>query len=67
MIKNFRKRLGSFGDATEIKNHPWLSDIDWNMLQNQKLIPPYIPQNSNWENNFERSFFDILPSDSVPV
>jgi serum/glucocorticoid-regulated kinase 2 len=30
--RNPRKRLGTFGDAEEIKKHPFFKDIDWNKV-----------------------------------
>jgi len=37
-------RLGSGpGGVDEIKNHPWFSGINWNLLLEQKLKPPFIP------------------------
>jgi len=38
-------RLGSGeGDAEEIMISPFFSDIDWNLLEKRKLIPPFKPQ-----------------------
>ena len=30
-------RLGSRGDADEIINHPWFSDVDWDKLMKEEL------------------------------
>jgi len=32
------------GDAEEIMISPFFSDIDWNLLEKRKLIPPFKPQ-----------------------
>lgn len=43
------KRLGNNGPQ-EVKNHPWLSDIQWDMLGDQTLNPPYKPsENDNFD------------------
>ena len=37
------KRLGYSG-IREIKNHPWMKDINWELLKNKKIRSPYIPK-----------------------
>ena len=37
------KRLGYYG-ITEIKNHPWLKDVNWDLIKNKKMKAPYIPK-----------------------
>ena len=37
------KRLGYSG-IREIKNHPWMRDINWELLKNKKIRSPYIPK-----------------------
>ena len=37
------KRLGYSG-IKEIKNHPWLKDINWDLLKKKKIKAPYIPK-----------------------
>ena len=44
------KRLGYSG-IKEIKNHPWLKDIDWDSLKKKKIRSPYIPKEG-------KEFFD---------
>ena len=41
--KDATKRLGSNGDADEIVNHPWFSDIDWENLMNKTMDSPFKP------------------------
>ena len=36
------KRLGHNG-IEDIKNHPWLADIDWKNIENKTARSPYIP------------------------
>ena len=35
-------RLGHKG-AQSVKDHPWFKDIDWEMLLQQKVSPPFVP------------------------
>lgn len=35
-------RLGSSG-ISEIKNHPWFAEIDWNRLVGMQVVPPFKP------------------------
>ena len=44
------KRLGYSG-IKELKNHPWLKDIDWDLLRKKKIRAPYIPKEG-------KEFFD---------
>ena len=37
------QRLGAIGGIEEIQAHPWLSDVDWNTIQRQRLKPPFLP------------------------
>ena len=40
--RKYIKRLGN-NNIDEIKNHPWLSDIDWKKLYLHQLISPFQP------------------------
>ena len=44
------KRLGYCG-IKDIKNHPWLKDIHWDILKKKKIRAPYIPKEG-------KEFFD---------
>jgi len=46
------KRLGAHG-ISEVKNHIWFKNYNWNDLYNKKLIAPYIPNN---EDNFDYKY-----------
>ena len=60
------KRLGSIADSLEIINHPWFSDIDWIMLMDKKIVPPYKPKTDvvNWADNFGDEFQSLPARDS---
>ncbi|CAD8164479.1 unnamed protein product [Paramecium pentaurelia] len=46
-----QNRLGSNG-IQEIKQHPWFANFEWDKLQNQTIIPPFIPNQT--EDNFDQ-------------
>ena len=41
-----QKRIGSVGDAEEIKSHEFFNGVDWNMVMAKELKPPAPPQGS---------------------
>ena len=47
------KRLG-YKNISEIKEHPWMEDIDWDLLNNKELKAPFLPY-SNKE-NFDKEY-----------
>ena len=47
------ERLGNFKGVSELKNHKWLKDFNWNDLLSGKLISPFIPLNTD---NFDKGF-----------
>ena len=52
-------RLGLNGPE-EVKQHPWIRDVNWNRIKNKSLISPYIP------NEDEDNFDDRLQIDNDP-
>jgi protein-serine/threonine kinase len=42
--KNPHKRLGIIGGASQIKNHKFFSEVNWDDVKNKKLKPPIVPQ-----------------------
>jgi len=65
LMKIPSKRLGSIADVVEVMNHPWFAGFDWEKLNQKKLVPPFISQNTNWEINFDPDFIKEEPRDSV--
>ena len=51
--RNPNKRLGN-QNISEIKEHPWMKDIDWDYLNKKELEAPFLPY-SNKE-NFDKSY-----------
>eukprot|EP00466_Bigelowiella_natans_P021389 jgi/Bigna1/72724/fgenesh1_pg.21_\ len=42
--RNPVERIGSRNDADEVKAHPFFKDMDWNLLYQKRLRPPFRPQ-----------------------
>ena len=42
LSKQPQKRIGA-GNISLIKEHPWFSDIDWKLMEEQKIEPPINP------------------------
>ena len=39
------KRLGGGPtDGKEIRDHPWFAGVDWNMIANKQIKPPFKPK-----------------------
>jgi len=65
--RNSATRLGSTGDADEVKSHPFFAGVDWQALSSRSLTPPFKPpepadvaDTRNFENEFTS-----MPLDSV--
>ena len=56
LIFKSENRLGH-NNINEIKNHEWLSDIDWKLLFMKKIISPYIPNNK--EGNYDKKYCNL--------
>ena len=48
-----KKRLG-YNGVNEIKEHPWMKDIDWDLLYNKKIEAPFIPSTN--KENFDKKY-----------
>ncbi|CAO3633309.1 unnamed protein product [Cunninghamella echinulata] len=59
-------RLGNNG-TSEIKNHSFFSSIDWHLLMQKKLQPPFKPtvENAYDTTNFDDEFTSEAPLESV--
>uniref|UniRef100_A0A0M3HT25 Ribosomal protein S6 kinase n=1 Tax=Ascaris lumbricoides TaxID=6252 RepID=A0A0M3HT25_ASCLU len=60
--KSPKRRLGKRG-VEEIKQHPFLADIDWEKCEKKQLLPPIVPKVSNDMDatNFAAEFTNQLP------
>ena len=48
-----KKRLG-YNGVIEIKEHPWMSDVNWDLLMKKQIESPYIP--SSKKENFDKHY-----------
>ncbi|CEF67848.1 Protein kinase domain and AGC-kinase, C-terminal domain and Serine/threonine-/dual specificity protein kinase, catalytic domain and Protein kinase-like domain and Ribosomal protein S6 kinase family and Protein kinase, C-terminal domain-containing protein [Strongyloides ratti] len=65
--RNMGSRLGSSPeDAEEIKAHPFFRHLDWQMVKNRQLEPPFRPTIVNEEDTslFDTKFTQMTPVDS---
>jgi serine/threonine protein kinase len=49
--RNPSNRIGFKRGFEEIKEHPWCKDIDWQLVKDKKMTPP-------WKPRLDRSNFD---------
>lgn len=60
--KDPKKRLGCKSKGSdEIKNHKWFSNIDWKLLFNKEMKPPFKPI---LKSEFDTSYFDVVKQSS---
>jgi serine/threonine protein kinase len=65
-----KRRLGSGeGDAKEIKEHAFFSEIDWQKMEKKELKPPFKPKVENAEDvqNVEDEFVQETPVDTPVI
>ena len=48
-----KKRLG-YNGVKEIKDHPWMNGIDWELLIQKKIEAPYVPP--SYKENFDKKY-----------
>lgn len=46
LVKDPRMRLGA-GGGEDVMRHAWFADIDWKMLENRRIRPPFVPNINN--------------------
>lgn len=56
--RNPKHRLGAQDDAEDLKRHPFFANIDWNLLANKAIPPPFKPLVESEESvaNFDPEF-----------
>ncbi|KAI8981739.1 kinase-like domain-containing protein [Mycotypha africana] len=66
LTRDPNERLGNNG-SEEIKNHPFFASIDWKLLNQKKIQPPYKPSvDSAYDTtNFDDEFTSEIPQESV--
>ncbi|KAM3559761.1 hypothetical protein ARSEF4850_003988 [Beauveria asiatica] len=53
--RNPKHRLGASDDAEELKQHPFFNDIDWTLLAQKRIAPPFKPK---LKSETDVSYFD---------
>jgi len=57
-VKNPDERLGGgVRGAEDIKEHPWLNMINWDLLLQKKYQPPFVPV---LQNELDLKYFDAV-------
>jgi serine/threonine protein kinase len=59
LTKNPEQRLGSQGGVNEIKEHPWLADVDWDQIMRKEIEPPFKP--FLHRSNFDPEYTNMSP------
>lgn len=68
LAKDKSERLGYNNDLKEIKQHPFFKSIDWNLLDQRKIAPPFIPKLDDGIldiSNFDQQFTKLPVTESV--
>ena len=61
--KESHKRLGSaINGASQIKQHPWFTGLDWDAMVKQEIKPPYKP---SIQSNTDVSNFETYPDEDI--
>ncbi|KAK9370730.1 kinase-like domain-containing protein [Lipomyces kononenkoae] len=62
--RNPKHRLGAVDDARELKAHPFFADVDWDLLVQKKVPPPFKPHLSSATDtsNFDPEFTNASTS-----
>lgn len=66
-VKDPDQRLGSgVNGLVDLKTNPFFKDIDWNLLINKKIKPPFIPRLNSTEDTryVDSEFTNCSPTDS---
>jgi len=68
LAKNKEERLGSVNDFKDIKSHDFFLSINWTLLDQRKIDPPFRPNLTNTltdVSNFDPNFTSLQITDSV--
>ena len=61
------KRIGCrAGGVKEVKEHPWFAGIDWELLLQKKIPPPFVPRTTGVSDtgNVDEEFTSELPEET---
>lgn len=64
--RNPKHRLGANGDANELMEHPFFSDVDWEAMNRKEVIPPFKPKlkSDTDTSNFDPEFTSALDNNA---
>ena len=62
LIRKDINRLGYYNEA-QIKEHPWLKNVDWDKISNKQLIAPFIPKKNH--DNYDKNYCEELEEINV--
>ena len=66
LCKDARRRLGNNG-VQEIKEHPWFSEVNWEMLELKQINPPFVPSiNTPTDSKYFSEDFTKCPVNESP-
>lgn len=52
------------GGAEDLKQHSWFRGVDWSMVKQKKIQPPWVPELAN---NLDFSYFDEYPDSGSAI
>ena len=50
--------------SDDIKNQAWFRGVDWKMVEQKKIQPPWVPE---LQSNTDCQYFDQYPDNGVPI
>ena len=53
LMRKPEERLG-YNGIFELKNHPWMKEIDWEKIEAKKIQPPFLPPTN--EENYDKNY-----------
>ena len=59
------RRLGSKGDVDEVMSHPFFKSIDPSKLLQKEYTPTFVPQTTEYLNNFDSEVTRMDPKESL--
>ena len=58
LIRKPENRLGFKNGIKDLMEHPWMKDVNWNLLKEKKIKAPFIPNFG--EENFDKSYCEMI-------
>ena len=65
LTADLSKRLGCMANgADDVKQCAWFSGVDWNIVFQKKIQPPWVPELTS---NTDYQYFDEYPDSGTPI